>query len=39
MRRLFTALEFPERVAAQMTLMRGGVVGARWLLPKPPRAV
>ncbi len=31
MPRLFTALELPERVAGQMALARGGVVGARWL--------
>ena len=33
MPRLFTALELPERVAGQMALARGGVVGARWLEP------
>ena len=31
MPRLFTALELPQRVATQMALARGGVVGARWL--------
>ena len=34
MPRLFTALELPERVARQMALARGGVVGARWLEPE-----
>jgi RNA 2',3'-cyclic 3'-phosphodiesterase len=34
MPRLFTAIELPERVAAQMALARGGVVGARWLEPE-----
>jgi len=34
MPRLFTALELPERVVSQMALMRGGVVGARWLKPE-----
>jgi 2'-5' RNA ligase len=33
MPRIFTALELPERVASQLALMRGGVVGARWLEP------
>ncbi len=33
MPRLFTALELPERVAGQLALARGGVVGARWLEP------
>ena len=33
MPRLFTALELPERVVGQLTLARGGVVGARWLEP------
>ena len=33
MPRFFTALELPERVMKQMTLMRGGVIGARWLEP------
>ena len=34
MPRLFTALELPERAAFQLALMRGGVVGARWLEPE-----
>jgi RNA 2',3'-cyclic 3'-phosphodiesterase len=34
MPRLFTALELPERIGAQMALMRGGVAGARWLAPE-----
>jgi RNA 2',3'-cyclic 3'-phosphodiesterase len=34
MPRLFTAIELPERVVGQMALMRGGVVGARWLEPE-----
>src|SRR5271169_6500740 len=34
MPRLFTALELPKRVAGQMALARGGVVGARWLEPE-----
>jgi RNA 2',3'-cyclic 3'-phosphodiesterase len=34
MPRLFTALELPERIAGQMALARGGVVGARWLEPE-----
>jgi 2'-5' RNA ligase len=34
MPRLFTALELPETVGIQMALMRGGVVGARWLEPE-----
>ncbi len=33
MPRLFTALELPERIASQMALARGGVVGARWIEP------
>ena len=33
MPRFFTALELPEWVMKQMTLMRGGVVGARWMDP------
>jgi 2'-5' RNA ligase len=32
--RLFTGLELPEAVAAQVALARGGVIGARWLEPK-----
>src|ERR1700735_2152946 len=31
MPRLFTGLEVPEAVVGQLALMRGGVVGARWL--------
>jgi RNA 2',3'-cyclic 3'-phosphodiesterase len=31
--RLFTGLELPDAVVAQLALMRGGVVGARWLEP------
>jgi len=31
--RLFTALELPERVASELALVRGGVIGARWLEP------
>jgi RNA 2',3'-cyclic 3'-phosphodiesterase len=34
MPRLFTALELPETLVAQLALMRGGVVGARWLEPE-----
>ncbi|MGC2784434.1 MAG: RNA 2',3'-cyclic phosphodiesterase [Roseiarcus sp.] len=33
MPRLFTGLELPEAVVGQLALMRGGVVGARWLEP------
>jgi 2'-5' RNA ligase len=33
MPRLFTGLEVPEAVVGQLALMRGGVVGARWLEP------
>jgi 2'-5' RNA ligase len=33
MPRLFTGLELPEAVAAQMALARGGLFGARWLEP------
>ncbi len=33
MPRLFTGLEIPERVAAQIAFARGGVVGARWMEP------
>jgi RNA 2',3'-cyclic 3'-phosphodiesterase len=33
MPRLFTGLELPEAVAAQVALARGGVHGARWLDP------
>jgi 2'-5' RNA ligase len=34
MPRLFTALELPDAVVGQLALMRGGVVGARWLEPE-----
>ena len=34
MPRLFTGLELPDAVVAQLALMRGGVVGARWLEPE-----
>ena len=34
MPRLFTALELPDPVVGQLALMRGGVVGARWLEPE-----
>jgi 2'-5' RNA ligase len=34
MPRLFTGLEVPEAVVAKLALMRGGVVGARWLEPE-----
>ena len=34
MPRLFTALELPDAVAAELALMRGGVLGARWLEPE-----
>lgn len=34
MPRLFTALELPETIVGQLALMRGGVVGARWLEPE-----
>jgi 2'-5' RNA ligase len=33
MPRLFTGLELPASVAAQVSLARGGVIGARWLDP------
>jgi RNA 2',3'-cyclic 3'-phosphodiesterase len=33
MPRLFTGLELPEMVVGQLALLRGGVVGARWLAP------
>jgi 2'-5' RNA ligase len=33
MPRLFTGLEMPEVVVGQLALLRGGVVGARWLEP------
>jgi len=34
MPRLFTALELPEAIVSQLALVRGGVVGARWLEPE-----
>ncbi len=34
MPRLFTGLELPEAVVGQLALMRGGMVGARWLDPE-----
>ena len=34
MPRLFTALELPGVVVAQLVLARGGVVGARWIEPE-----
>ena len=34
MPRLFTGLELPEGVTAQLAFLRGGVVGARWLQPE-----
>jgi RNA 2',3'-cyclic 3'-phosphodiesterase len=34
MPRLFTGLELPAAVVGQLTLMRGGIVGARWLEPE-----
>ena len=34
MPRLFTGLELPGPVAAQLALMRGGVPGARWMEPE-----
>ena len=33
MPRLFTGLELPETISAQVALTRGGVVGARWMDP------
>src|SRR5271170_806238 len=33
MPRLFTGLELPAPVVGQLTLVRGGIVGARWLEP------
>src|SRR5271157_6266126 len=33
MPRLFTGLELPEAIAAQVALARGGVHGARWMEP------
>jgi RNA 2',3'-cyclic 3'-phosphodiesterase len=34
MPRLFTAIEIPENVALQLSLMRGGLPGARWIDPE-----
>ena len=34
MPRLFTGLELPAAVVGQLALMRGGIVGARWLEPE-----
>jgi RNA 2',3'-cyclic 3'-phosphodiesterase len=34
MPRLFTGLELPDSVIRQVSLARGGVVGARWLQPE-----
>ena len=34
MPRLFTGIELPEAVVGQLSLLRGGVVGARWLDPE-----
>jgi RNA 2',3'-cyclic 3'-phosphodiesterase len=34
MPRLFTGLELPASVAGQISLVRGGVLGARWLDPE-----
>ena len=34
MPRLFTGLELPDAVVGQLALMRGGVVGARWIDPE-----
>jgi 2'-5' RNA ligase len=34
MPRLFTGLELPGAVVGQLALMRGGIVGARWLEPE-----
>jgi 2'-5' RNA ligase len=33
MPRLFTALELPDALVGQLALVRGGIVGARWLEP------
>jgi RNA 2',3'-cyclic 3'-phosphodiesterase len=32
--RLFTGLELPDGVVGELALMRGGIVGARWLEPE-----
>lgn len=34
MPRLFTALEVPERVGRELSLVRGGLAGARWVDPE-----
>ena len=34
MPRLFTGLELPDAIVGQLALMRGGIVGARWLEPE-----
>jgi 2'-5' RNA ligase len=34
MTRLFTALEIPAMVATQLSLLRGGLYGARWIDPE-----
>jgi RNA 2',3'-cyclic 3'-phosphodiesterase len=34
MPRLFTGLELPKVIVGQLALLRGGVVGARWLEPE-----
>jgi len=34
MPRLFTGLELPEVVADELALVRGGIVGARWIEPE-----
>lgn len=33
MPRLFTGLEFPNEIAGRLGVMRGGLVGARWIEP------
>lgn len=33
MPRLFTGLEIPQHVAARLSLLRGGIAGARWIEP------
>lgn len=34
MPRLFTAIEIPEEVGSGLTLLRGGISGARWINPE-----
>ncbi|MCC2110789.1 MAG: RNA 2',3'-cyclic phosphodiesterase, partial [Hyphomicrobiales bacterium] len=34
MPRLFTAIEVPGQVAEQLSLLRGGLSGARWIDPE-----